>query len=112
MAGLADTNVIDLVGQDATGRFLLIIVETRPWGSDVKQASQLKNKINAYAGFIMDGGLPRLYPEAVGRRVDIQLSCSDSPPPDGEIPSILRHAASQLEKVGIGFRLNVLGHIN
>lgn len=112
MAGLAEPNVIDLVGQDADGRFLLIMVETRAWGSDAQQGSQLKEKINAYAGFIMDGGLARHYPEAAGRRVDIQLNCADSPPPDGEIPSILRHAASQLDKAGIGFRLKVLGPIH
>jgi hypothetical protein len=105
LAGVAQTNVVDIVGQDASGRYLVIMVEARPWGSDASQASQLKEKINAYAGFIMDGSLARQYPETARQPVDIQLDCCETP--SGEFATILSHAAAQLQRLGIGMRINV-----
>ena len=105
MPGVAQANVVDVVGQDASGRYLMIMVESRAWGSDTAQASQLKEKINAYAGFIMDGTLAQQYPEAAGQPVDIQLNCCEAP--SGEFATILDHAARQLQRLGIGLRVNV-----
>lgn len=105
MPGVAEANVIDVVGQDASGRYLVIMVESRAWGTEAAQASQLKEKINAYAGFIMDGSLARHYPETAGQFVDIQLDCCETP--SGEFSTIIEHAAMQLQPLGIGFRVNV-----
>ena len=105
MAGVADTEKIDLVAQDAGGRFLLVMVESRKWGEDAAQPTQLKEKINAYAGFIMDGSLARHYPQTAGQPVDIQLNCPEKP--SGEFSTILDHATKQLHGLGIGFRLHV-----
>jgi hypothetical protein len=103
--GVAQANVVDVVGQDASGRYLMIMVEPRPWGTEEAQASQLKEKINAYAGFILDGTLARQYPESAGQPVDIQLDCSETP--SGEFATILQHAAMQLQRLGIGFRVHI-----
>jgi hypothetical protein len=81
------------------------MVEPRAWGSDAAQASQLKEKINAYAGFIMDGSLARQYPQTARQPVDIQLDCCE--PPSGEFVTIINHAAAQLQRIGIGMRINV-----
>lgn len=105
MPGVAQANVVDVVGQDASGRYLVIMVESRAWGTDATQAAQLKEKINAYADFIMDGTLARQYPETAGQPVDIQITCCETP--SGEFALILEHAARQLHSLGIGFRLNV-----
>lgn len=105
MGGLAETNVVDVVAQDASGRILLIMVESRTWGAEEAQATQLKEKINAYAGFIMDGSLARTYPETASHPVDIQLNCRETP--SGEFAAILAHAAAQLQPLGIGLRVNV-----
>jgi len=105
MGGIAQANVVDIVGQDSSGRFLVIMVESRAWGAEEAQAAQLKEKINAYAGFIMDGSLARKFPETVGEPVDIQLNCPETP--TGEFAEILAHAATQLQRVGIGLRVNV-----
>ncbi len=105
MPRVAQANVVDVVGQDASGRYLVIMVESRAWGTEAAQASQLKEKINAYAGFIMDGTLTRQYPETAGQPVDIQLNCCEMP--SGEFATILEHAAMQLQRLGIGFRVNV-----
>jgi hypothetical protein len=103
--GVAQANVVDVVGQDASGRYLVIMVESRAWGTDAAQASQLREKINAYAGFIMDGTLARLYPETAGQPVDIQLNCCEAP--SGEFATLLEHAAVQLQRLGIGLRVNI-----
>jgi hypothetical protein len=105
MAGIAETNTIDIVAQDAAGEFLVIMVETRPWGSDPKQAVQLRNKINAYAGYILDGTLARHYPATAGRNVLIQLDCPQAP--EGEMATITSLAAAKLAELGIGFRIHV-----
>ena len=105
MAGVADPAVVDVVAQDASGRILVVMVETRRWGAARKQASQLKQKISAYTAFITDGSLTRTYPEVAGQPVDIQLDCPE--PPNGEFATIVEHAQAQLSPLGIGFRVNV-----
>lgn len=104
MAGIADTNTIDLVAQDADGTYLLVMIEDRPWGADPDQPTQLQEKINTYAGFIFDGSLARQYPETDGQPVRIRLDCTQAP--DGHIAHITDHAATQLAGHGIGFQVN------
>lgn len=105
MADLTNANTVDIVGQDAAGRVVLIMVETRQWGEDPIQEAQLKQKINAYTGYILDGDLVRLYPETSGRPVIIQLNCVSAP--TVEVEAITHHAALQLKKLGIDFQINV-----
>ncbi|MBB2974950.1 hypothetical protein FHX49_000491 [Microbacterium endophyticum] len=104
MSGIADTNTIDLVAQDADGTYLLVMVESRPWGSDAAQATQLQNKINTYAGYALDGLLAEHYPETVGQPVAIRLHCVDTP--TGEFADIAAQAADQLATYAIAFRVN------
>ncbi|HEY4026123.1 MAG TPA: DUF6572 domain-containing protein [Candidatus Dormibacteraeota bacterium] len=107
MAGLQDPDVVDLVAQDADGRYLVVMVEERPWGADPDQPRQLREKINAYAGFVLDGELARRHPEiGLGADVRIQLNCPQQP--EGEIAAIAQHAAAQLGRLGIGFAVRVL----
>lgn len=61
--------------------------------------------MNSYAGFILDGGLVRHYPDAAGKPVSIQLDCWSPPTP--EISSMVTAAAAKLKALGIGFRVNV-----
>jgi hypothetical protein len=105
MAGLADTNTVDVVALDAAGQVLVVMVETRPWGLDRAQSAQLRAKISAYAAFVTDGSLLRRYPETAGRKVLIQLNCPELPV--GEIAAIVDLATAKLAPLGIGFRVNV-----
>ena len=105
MAGIADPNTIDVVAQDAEGRYLVVMVEDRSWGADPAQPMQLRDKINAYAGLILDGGLGRRYPETVGQPVHIQLDCVQEP--SGAILAIVHHAQAQLAKHHIDLQVNV-----
>lgn len=105
MAGIADPDTIDVVAQDADGHSLVVMVEERPWDADPAQPMQLREKINAYTGFILDGGLTRHYPETAGQPVRIRLDCIQQPA--GDIAPVVDHARAQLEKLGIDFRVNV-----
>lgn len=104
MSGIADTNTIDLVAQEADGTFLLVMVEERPWGSRSGQANQLLEKINVYAAYVLDGSMTRDYPETAGGRVRIRLDCSEMPA--GHLAHITAHATSQLAAHAIDFQVN------
>lgn len=101
MTGVADTNTIDLVAQDADGTYLLVMIEDRPWGAADEQEAQLREKINTYAGYVLDGSLAQMYPETAGEPVRIRLDCLEEPP--GHFAHITDHAATQLAAHGIGF---------
>jgi hypothetical protein len=101
--GVQDPNVIDVVAHDPIDDvYLLVMVEDRPWDAVPDQSVQLRNKINTYAGFVLDGALQRQYPEALGHRVRLQLDCSSEP--TAEIAEIVRHANHKL----FGFDLEVV----
>lgn len=104
MAGVADTNTIDLVAQDADGTYLLVMVEDRRWGADDGQEAQLREKINTYAGYVLDGSLAQQYPETAGGPVRIRLDCLGAP--SGHFAHITSHAAAQLAAHGIDFQVN------
>jgi hypothetical protein len=104
MAGIKDANVIDLVAQGADGEYMVVMVETRPWGASPDQPEQLKAKINAYAGYILDGTLARQYPETAGKAVRIRLDCPERP--HGDIGMIIEWAMRQLREHGIRFEVN------
>ena len=89
MAGIQESETIDLVAQAADGRYLLVMVETRPWGTDPAQPNQLKAKIKTYAQYALDGGLLSHFPQVASQAIVIRLDCSERP--DDEI------AQSQLE---------------
>lgn len=104
MAGVEDADVIDLVAQDAQGEYMVVMIETRPWGADPHQAEQLKEKINAYAGYVLSGDFVRQYPEAADEKVRIQLDCLQSP--SGEIATVADWADRELQERGIRFVVN------
>jgi hypothetical protein len=105
MAGIHQTETIDVVAKAADGSYLLVMIETRPWGSDPAQTEQLQAKINTYAQFALDGALIRHYPDAANKPIAIQLDCATPAPRD--VTSIVDHAKQQLQRFGIDVRLNV-----
>lgn len=107
MAGIADTNTIDVVAQDADGTYLLVMVEDRRWGAEEEQEAQLREKLNTYAGFVLDGDLTAQYSETAGAQVKIRLDCVEAP--SGHFAHITSHAAAQLAAHGIRFEVNPKG---
>jgi hypothetical protein len=103
--GIAQPNVVDLVGEDASGVVLMVMVEDREWGAEPEQAAQLKAKVNAYLGFIVDGSLVRHYPETEGKPVAICLQCVEAP--HGEFAEIVEYTSVALQRWNIGFQLKL-----
>jgi hypothetical protein len=104
VAGVADTNTIDMVARDADGTYLLVMIEDRPWGAVDDQEAQLREKINNYAGYVLDGSLAETYPETAGKPVRIRLDCLEEP--RGHFAHIADHAAAQLAAHDIGFQVS------
>ena len=109
MAGVADTDVIDLVAQDGDGRYLAVMIEDRPWGSDPAQVTQLREKFNSYFTFIALGSYVEQVPDAAGEEITIQLRCSSLP--DGEIAELLTQTERLLGNQGIGFEIKVVDYL-
>lgn len=107
MSGLRDPNKLDLITRDsASGEYALIMVEDRPWTDSPEQMSQLSDKINNYAVFVLDEGLTRAHPESVGAPVRIQLDCVDAPSP--KALTLINTAARRLEEYRIRLVVNIL----
>lgn len=109
MAGIADTNVIDLVAQDADGAYMLVMVEDRPWGADPDQTAQLREKFNTYANYILDGSLAEHFPQTAGEPILIRLDACQ-PPPE-EIAALIEYTTEALDRLGVGLSLNVVDYL-
>ena len=109
MAGVADTEVVDLVAQDGDGRYLAVMIEDRPWGSDPEQIGQLREKFNSYYTFIALGGFVEQVPEAAGHPITIQLRCSATP--EGEFAALLAEASRLLAAHGIEYELHLVDYL-
>lgn len=96
---------LDVVGMDASGRVLLIIVETRPWDSSWIQLRQLRRKIDAYHRFVLSGQLVRMYPEARGRPICVNLQCVETPPKS--VSALLEEAGTTLLVDGLQLEVSV-----
>ncbi len=106
--GVTNPRVIDLISLDAeSDEVVLLILETRPWGSDLEQMPQLEDKLNSYLAYVQDGWLARQYPQYEGRKVRFQLDCASAPGDTEErfLRSAMKFAAGE----GIGFRVCVVG---
>lgn len=107
MAGVQEPNVIDLVTHDPShDGYKLIMIEVRPWSDAPPQLVQLREKINNYAMFVLDGGLLRAYPETAEHPLSIQLDCAT--PPTGEAQEVIDVASERLLDYGIRFVVNLL----
>lgn len=106
--GVTNPRVIDLISLDAeSDEVVLLILETRPWGSDADQLPQLEDKLNSYLAYVLEGWLARQYPQYEGRKVRFQLDCASVPGDTEE--RFLRAAMNFAAGEGIGFSVRVVG---
>lgn len=106
--GVTNPRVIDLISLDGENdEVVLLILETRPWGSDSEQLAQLEDKLNSYLAYVLDGWLARQYPQYEGRKLRFQLDCASAPGDTEE--RFLRAAMNFAAGEGIGFTVRVVG---
>lgn len=78
--GVHNPRVVDLItADDATGEVVLVMLEARPWGSDIEQIRQLEAKFNAYLEYVLGGHMGKQYPDYAEKPVRIQLDCAENP---------------------------------
>jgi hypothetical protein len=107
MAGVRDTNMIDLVTHDpASDEYALIMTETRPWSDSAEQLAQLREKINTYARFVLDEGMTQTYPQSAGKPIRFQLDCGA--PPSAQAAALIEKACRRLKHHKIRFVVNIL----
>lgn len=105
MAGLHDSEVIDLVAEQRDGAALLVIVKDGAWDA-VTDPPALRAKLNTYAQFALDGGLVSHYPHLDGRPVTIRVDSSTSPPP--AVIDVIAVAAERLRQ----YEISVISVLN
>ena len=105
MTNISDTQTIDLVAIDKTGRFELIMIEDRKWGAATEQAGQLLAKVNTYLWYIKTGRLVADYPEAVGTAVSVRLYCAEEP--TGDIRDTITEITHALGEAEVEFKVKV-----
>jgi len=100
--GVHNPRVVDLIRLDpAADAVELLLLETRPWGSDPQQLPQLEAKFNSYLGYVQTGALARDYPQYAGKTVRFRLECTS--PPAGEVAAMLAAMRDFSGREGIGF---------
>jgi hypothetical protein len=104
--GVHNARVVDLIRLDAaTDAVELLMLETRPWGSDPRQLEQLEAKFNSYLGYVQSGALARDYPHYEGRGVRFRLECASAPA--GDAAAMLGAMRDFAESEGIAFGVEI-----
>ena len=104
--GVQNPRVVDLIRPGPEGGVELLMLESRPWGSDPRQLAQLEEKLNAYLGYVQTGALARDYPQYAGAAVRFCLECAA--PPEGEAARMLGAMREFCVGEGIGFDVGPL----
>jgi hypothetical protein len=105
--GVENPGVLDALGVDpATGEFVLVMFEPRPWTGGDPQLVQLQEKLNAYMSFALDGEMEEQLPQAAGKKLRITLACAEEPP--ATVTELLTKVREQISLQGIGFSVEGL----
>jgi len=104
--GLQNPAVVDLVFEDVkSGKFILVMIESRDWSGSHEQFEELKKKLDAYLAFALGGELAKKYPDSVGKKVRIDLVSFSEP--GTEIREFLQGIRKRLEEYEVEFNVVV-----
>jgi hypothetical protein len=88
---------LDLVFHDPTrDEFVLIMVHSGEWDGSADEESSLRQKLNSYAYFVLEGRLIQHFPEAEGKNVRLQIDGTSTPP--NNIASLIQQANNRLSE--------------
>jgi hypothetical protein len=105
--GVHNPRVVDLIRPSPDGGVELLMLESRPWGSDPRQLAQLEEKLNSYLGYVQTGALVRDYPQYAKAAVRFRLECSA--PPSEHAARMLSAMRDFCAQEGIAFEVAPLG---
>lgn len=72
-------DVIDIVSEEPSGSFVLIISDHLDWLDSISHQRMLQVKINRYLAFVRSGQILDYWPEALGREVVIRVVAKCEP---------------------------------
>jgi hypothetical protein len=71
---IEQTDVVDFIGTNqSTGDVTLFIADQLDWSDEYHHLVLLQDKINSYLRFIESGEINEAYPQAVGKRIEIEI---------------------------------------
>jgi hypothetical protein len=98
--------VIDIVAHDKSGVWDVVMVEERQWDGSAQQLQQLKNKVELYLEYALDGPMDQGFPDSKGKPKRIRLFCASLPtgPTAQFVDRLKRFAATY----GVGFDVQLI----
>lgn len=106
--GVQNPEIIDLIREDRDQQEVVLhILEKRPWGSDPKQLQQFDEKLNRYLTYILNGFIPKHYPQYDGLPVRICIDCVDKPT-DQRVLRFLAGVEHVCEQNDISFAIRLI----
>jgi hypothetical protein len=104
---VTDPDVIDLIGIDRnSGAVVLTIADHLDWSAPLLHLGALQEKLNAYLRFIDSGELSQSYPEAAGRRIEIEVALQHPLDPLGV--QFFAEVGPMVREAGIGLKHRTL----
>jgi hypothetical protein len=100
------SNIIDFISIDADNKAVLTISDHYDWKDSHDHLMMLQEKINGYLEFIESGQIFDRYPDAVDRKIRIEIAMKYIPSTDAE--QFLTMVADILNSSGYEFSYYVL----
>jgi len=101
--GLFDPDQVDLVGlTESADTVELFIVQDEPWTGSDAQLQSLRDKVQTYVSYAVDGKMTAAYPETQGLPWRIVLH-AQSGPPDRRTADVIAALSARLPEHGGGF---------
>ena len=86
--------------------FVFHIIEPRAWTDLSTQLAQLRQKVQSYLTYVIDGELVHDYPESIGRGISFRLDCNQ--PLRDQANRFVDKTAHTLDELGIRFVVKVI----
>ncbi len=98
--------VIDIIAHDKSGVWDVVMVEERPWDGSALQLQQLKDKVELYLEYALDGRMDQESPDAKGKPKRIRLFCAALP--TGLTADFVERLRRFAATYGVGFEVQLI----
>ena len=95
--------VIDIVAQDKSGVWEVVMVEERQWDGSGPQLQELKDKVELYLEYALDGPMDQGFPDSKGKAKRIRLFCATLP--TGPTAEFVNRLKRFVATYGVGFEV-------
>lgn len=101
--GLEDLNTVDAIGLEReSGAAVLTLIDSWDWRDEENHLDALQSKLNAYFNFIESGQIGETHPQAVGRKLFIDVVTQHALSDRGKL--LLKHVSDFAAERNVGLR--------